>query len=108
MRKDMKKVTAEITIQNKKYPYSLEEKKKDTVFVVCEAANIAQDFLKEDIGDLLIDLPNLIIAEKEYDKNQSNVVRFRISSEDKHKIEKRAIEEGYDSVSEYMRDLALR
>jgi hypothetical protein len=32
----------------------------DVVFVECRAANIKQKFLKEDLADLLIDLPNLI------------------------------------------------
>ena len=36
-------------------------------------------------------LPNLIITEKEYDKKQTEVVRFRISSADKSKIEKKEI-----------------
>ena len=103
----MKKIVANITVNNKKYDYSLEEKKGNKIFVTCKAANIAQDFLAEDIAGLLIDLPNLIIAEKEYAKKQSEVIRFRISPTDKNKIEKKAIREGYDSLSDYMRHLAL-
>ena len=103
----MKKVVANITINNKKYSYSLEEKKNNLIFVECKDANIAQYFLAEDVPGLLIDLPNLIIAEKEHRKKQSEVIRFRISSSDKSKIEKKAIKEGYRSVSDYMRHLAL-
>lgn len=103
----MKKIVSSITVHNKKYEYSLEEKKGNKIFVTCKAANIAQDFLAEDVANLLIDLPNLIIAEKEYGKKQSEVIRFRISPMDKNKIEKRATQKGYDSVSDYMRHLAL-
>ncbi len=103
----MKKIVANITINNKKYSYSLEEKKKNSIFIECKDANIAQEFLTEDVAGLLIDLPNLIIAEKENVKKQSEVVRFRVSSTDKSKIEKKAVKEGFDSVSDYMRYLVL-
>ena len=42
----MKRVEGVVSVQNKKYPYSLTEKKNDVVFVECKAANVAQDFLK--------------------------------------------------------------
>lgn len=100
-------MVAHITINNKKYKYSLEEKKGGLIFVECKDANIAQEFLAEDVPSLLIDLPNLIVAEKEYAKNQSEIIRFRISSADKNKIERRAVKEGYGSLSDYMRHLAL-
>jgi len=103
----MKKVVANITINNKKYNYSLEEKKQGLIFVECKDADIAQEFLAEDVPSLLIDLPNLIIAEKEYEKKQSEVIRFRISSVDKNKIEKKVVKEGYDSISDYMRHLVF-
>ena len=65
---EIKKITSSITVNNKKYNYSLEEKNKDTIFVECKDANIAQEFLAEDVATLLLDLPGLIIAEKEYGK----------------------------------------
>jgi hypothetical protein len=103
----MKKLISQITVNNKKYEYSLKEKNKDVIFVECKDANIAQDFLAEDVASLIIDLPNLIIAEKEYHKKQSEVIRFRISPEDKNKIEKKAVREGFKSTSDYIRSLAL-
>ncbi len=104
----MKRIVSNTTVNNKKYNYSLEEKKGGVIFFECKDANIAQDFLDEDIASLLIDLPNLIIAEKEHVKKQSEVIRFRISPTDKNKIEKKAVKEGYNSISDYMRHLALR
>jgi hypothetical protein len=96
-----------ITINNKKFSYAIKSMDKNTAFIECEAANIAQPFLKEDIPDLLNDLPNLILAEKKYVKHQDEVIRFRVSTEDKKTIEKKALKEGYVSISSFLRDLAL-
>ena len=96
-----------ITINNKKYFYTLKNKSKDTTFVECEPANIAQEFLNEDIPALLNDLPNLILSEKKYSKQQSEMIRFRVSPEDKKRIEKTALKKGYASLSGFLRDLAL-
>ena len=96
-----------ITINNKKYFYTMKPAGKNSTFVECKAANIAQEFLNEDIPALLIDLPNLIITEKEYNKQQSEIIRFRVSREAKKSIEKKAIQKGYSSISSYLRDLSL-
>jgi len=103
-----KPVTYSITVNNKKYTCILKGTKKKTSFVQCDAANIKQEFLNKDIPYLLNDLPNLILAEKEYNKQQSEIIRFRVSPEDKKKIEKRALKKGYTSVSGFLRDLALK
>ena len=103
----MKKVQSTITVQKKKHTYTLSEKKAGVVHVSCPSANIDQDFLAEDVAALLIDLPNLIAAERDYKKNQSEVIRFRVSSEDKNKVERKAVQEGFGSVSDYLRHLAL-
>jgi hypothetical protein len=96
-----------ITINNKKYFYTLSPKKDNTTMLVCEAAKIRQEFPNEDIPNLLFDLPNLIQAEKNYKTTQSEMIRFRVSTMDKKLIEKDAIQKGYKSVSVYLRDLAL-
>lgn len=96
-----------ITINNKKYHYILKPAQKGTTLVECKAANIKQEFPNEDVPELLNDLPNLILAEKKYKKQQSEMIRFRISPEDKKQIEKIAVKKGYNSISGYLRDLAL-
>lgn len=96
-----------ITINNKKYFYTLRKIDKNTTFVQCEAANMAQEFLNADIPNLLNDLPQLILAEKNYHKQQSEMIRFRVTPEDKKQIEKQALKKGYHSVSGFLRDLAL-
>lgn len=96
-----------LTIGRQKYSYSLEPGPTETL-VRCEAAKIHQEFLNEDIPALLLDLGNLIIAEKEYMKKKDHVIRFRINSKDKNSIEKRAFKKGYTSISGYLRSLALK
>ncbi len=102
------KTKASITVKNKVYPYTLERTISRSIRLVSKDARIAQEFLSEDLSEIILDLPNLIIAEQEHIKKQSDIIRFRVSSVDKAKIEKKAIEHGYDSVSGYMRDLALK
>lgn len=97
-----------ITLNNKKYFYTLKKIDKNTSFVTCEAANIAQEFLNADVPQLLHDLPQLILAEKDYKKQQSEIIRFRVTLEDKKQIEEKALKQGYHSVSSFLRDLALR
>jgi hypothetical protein len=102
-------VTSTITVQNKKYTYTISPSKceKGAIHFVCKAAKIDQEFLAEDIGALILDLPALIVAEKKYDTTQSEVVRFRVSVEDKKKIEQKAVAKGFDSVSDYLRAIAV-
>lgn len=96
-----------VTLNNKKYFYTLKPYDKECAWVECEAADIGQPFLNEDIPALLVDLPNLILAEKEYQKKHEEVIRFRVSSEDKEIIEKKAAKEGYPTISAFLRHLAL-
>jgi len=101
------KTTGTVTVKNKTYPYSIERVDSNVIFFVAKDAKINQEFLTEDIAGLIIDLPSLILAEQKHVQKQSDVIRFRVSGSDKSKIEKKALEKGYDSVSGYLRDLAL-
>ena len=97
-------------MNNKKHEYIITPINKKEVFFECKAAGISQRFLSGDIPALLIDLPELIIAEQKFRKEirkQSEIIRFRISSEDKKEIEKRAIKNGYSTISAFLRALAL-
>lgn len=95
-----------VTINNKTYTYRIKPINKEVVFFECPAGKIAQEFLIEDIPALLIDLPALILAQKEYEQRQE-MIRFRVSSEDKKKIEQRAVKAGYSTISAFLRALAL-
>jgi len=98
-----------ITIKNRQYPYLIERtKEKGVIMFTCEEASMKQHFLAEDIAALLIDLPEMIIDEQNYrKKRQKDVIRFRVSTEEKSEIEKKAIKKGYSTVSAFLRDLAL-
>lgn len=96
-----------LNMNNKRYEYTITPVNKKEVFFECSAAGIAQRFLAEDIPALLIDLPELILLEKEWQKKQSEMIRFRVSPEDKKTIEKKAIKAGYSTVSAFLRALAL-
>jgi hypothetical protein len=101
------KTKSYISLKNKTHSYTLERVREGVIHLVAKDARIDQEFLAEDLSGVLLDLPNLILAEQTYNKNQSDTIRFRISSEDKRKIEKQALAKGYTSVSGYLRDLAL-
>ncbi len=96
-----------LTVNNKKYFFTLTKLTDRKCFFECESANISQEFLNEDIPALIFDLPQLILAEKDYQKHSAEVIRFRVSAEDKKAIEKKALERGYKSVSGFLRDVAL-
>lgn len=96
-----------IYVGNKKYGCTLKRLNAMETHVTCLAARIDQGFLNEDIPELLHYLPDYIIDAKER-KNSESVVRFRITADDKKKIEKKALKNGYNSISAYMRDLALK
>ena len=101
------KTKASITIKNKVYSYTLEKTAAGTIHFVAKDARIDQEFLPEDLAEIILDLPHLILAEQAHVQKQSDVIRFRVSSKDKARIERKAIENGYDSISGYVRDLAL-
>lgn len=101
------KTKASITVKNKIYPYTLEKNKDGTIRFVSKEAKIDQDFLPEDVSELILDLPSLIIAEQNYNSKKDEVIRFRISAKDKKKIEQNAFKNGYNSVSDYLKDRAL-
>lgn len=103
-----KTITSYLLINNKKYFFTLIEASKKSTLIKCEAANIEQEFLNEDIPPLLNDLPQLILAEKQYKKQPDEIIRFRVKPDDKKQIEALALKKGYSSVSQFLRDLALK
>ena len=101
------KIRSTITVKNKVFHYTLERTEGGAIRLVSKDACIDQEFLSEDIAGVLLDLPNLILAEQEYKNTHSDIIRFRVSTDDKKKIEKRAVAHGFDSISEYLRAVAL-
>lgn len=82
------KTKASLTVKNKIYPYTLEKTVSGNIRLVSRGARIDQEFLSVDVSEIILDLPNLIHAEQEYEQKHSGTIRFRISSADKARIEK--------------------
>ncbi len=108
MKLKMKPFKHSITLGRRKYDYFIKPVNKKVVFFECQGAEISQEFLVEDIPALLVDLPELIQMEIDYKKETSQMIRFRLTKEEKKKIQKNAIKNGYNSMSAFIRDLALR
>ncbi len=95
-----------IIIGNRKYAYILRPARKKTT-IVCEEANIKQQVENERLPELLAMLPQMIISALQEAQRQSEVLRFRVTPEEKIRIMENAIKEGYDSVSAYIRSKVL-
>jgi len=102
-----KNIQYSLTVKNKKHQYTLTAKKGGTTHILCNSASVDQDFLNEDVPALLLDLPNLIIAEQEYVKERSAVVHFRLKAEEKVRLERNAVKYGFSNISAYLRNVAL-
>ena len=103
---NMKTTNGTVLAGNKKYPYIMTETPGGMVYVDCEAASVGQEFEAEDVGALILDLPNLIEAELSYKEIQSGTIRFRTTVEERKKIEANAKASG-KSISKFVRDLAV-
>lgn len=96
-----------IKVWIKSYKYIIEKKDASISRFICHSASIDQEFLNEDLVDLLNDLPNLILSECSYRKKQDWVIRFRISWVEKLKLQKKLKESWYKNLSEYIRNKIL-
>lgn len=102
----MKPFKHTITVKNKKHQYTIKPIDKESVYFDCKAAGISQRFHIEDIPTLLIDLPAIIISEAKWLKKQEEIIRFRVSAEDKRMIEEKAVKAGFSTISAFLRTLA--
>lgn len=94
-----------IIVGRKKYPYTLMPLKGDITHLKCEAAGIDQKFANEDLLATIVGLPNSILEQQKWEKEQ--VLRFRCNAEERRAIEKRAIQKRFPTISAYLRALAL-
>jgi len=97
-----------IIIGNDRHGYTLETARTRTT-LVCRSAEIDARYPNEEIPRILAALPQMI--EDRYDMLaealQTEVLRFRATTEEKNSIVRNAQEAGYTSVSSYLRDRAL-
>lgn len=99
------------TFGSKKIEYSFTKPfEEDGVRVVefsCSALGIKQTLLLEDVPELILDLPNIALNQKEYEKNKTEI-KFRVHKEEKQIIEKKALERGFANTSSFLRELAIK
>lgn len=96
-----------IIIGNRRHGYTLSPARKLTL-LVCKSADIAERFPNDEIPKILAQLPRIIGERRQLQEAQSEVMRFRVSRAEREAIEQRALASGYDTISAYLRDVALQ
>lgn len=97
-----------IIVGNQRHGYTLYPMPKVTR-LVCRSANIEARFPNDEIPRILSELPSLIMEHLSDMMNapQTEVIRFRVSPSEREAIEQNAIEAQYDTLSAYLRDVAI-
>lgn len=97
-----------IIIGKERHGYTLNPTPKVT-HLICRSANIEDRFPNDEIPRILAELPSLIAAHNNAAAlQQTEVVRFRVTENEREQIEHNAFTAGYDTISAYLRDVALR
>lgn len=96
-----------IIIGNKRHGYTLYPAQKVTT-LVCKSANISARFPNDQIPDILAKLPHIILEQYGENEPQTEVLRFRVSENEKEQIAQKAYDAGYEYISAYLRDVALQ
>lgn len=98
-----------IIIGNKRHGYTLLPARNVTT-LICRSANIEARFPNDQIPRILAELPQIIVEQGNLslDSPQTEVLRFRVSEDEKAQIEHNAFEAGYSTLSSYLRDVALQ
>jgi len=100
------KTTQYFILGRTRYEYSLEKINNEIVRFKCEKLGMDEEFLFEDIAQLIMDLPNIATNLKNYEKNKVTV-KFRVTPTEKQKIIQSATSKGYKSTSDFVRERAL-
>jgi len=98
-----------IIIGDRRFGYTIRPAGNVTA-IVCRDANINQQVPHGELPHLLTQLPRILEAQLQLlqEAAQTQVLRFRVSESEKAEIEHHANEKGYESVSAYLRDVALQ
>ena len=96
-----------VKLWNKHYGYTIVPIDHQVSKIECKSAALHQEFLNEDLIWLLKDLPELIKAEQQHQAKQDSVIRFRLSSLEKAKLQQKLKTSWFKTVSAYIRDKIL-
>lgn len=106
-----KQQTFYIPVWTKKYPLIIQEtgeidpKDWEIVHIICDIIHLDQDYLKNDLPFLLMDITGLIEDEISQ-KNQENL-HIRLKPSEKRLIEKNAQNAGFHSLSDFVKARCL-
>ena len=102
-----KKTIHTITLNGKQIGYSLTTNDDGTTRLICRPARLDQNFANEDIAETIQLLPDYIKAARKFKAKHETVIRFRVSFEEKSKIESKAKKSGFADVSKFLRARVL-
>lgn len=100
------KTTQYFVLGRTRYEYTLEKVDDQVIHFKCEKLGMDEDFLLEDLPNLIMDLPNIANNLKSYEKNKVTV-KFRVSPSEKQRIIENATKKGYQNTSDFVRECAL-
>lgn len=107
----MQPQTFYVSIRTKKYPLVITPTGKTDpedgaiIHISCPIINVDQDYLLSDLSALLMDLPSMI--EEELDQKADSNLHIRLKNSEKKMIEKKAQQQWYRSLSEFVKDKCL-
>ncbi len=93
-----------ITVQNKKYEYRIEKIHDESTYLECKEAAIAREFLNDDIAQVIFSLPKLILTHKKNEYRSKQTIRFRVTGEEKQRLEQKAVDRGYRTLTAMIKD----
>ena len=102
----MTSITHYILVGNKRYEYTLKPKGQTTT-IICEGAGVRAQFPNEEVPQILTHLAKQIMIAKKEAESQSEVLRFRVTPNEKQLMERRAMALGYENMSTYLWAVAL-
>ncbi len=100
------KTTQYFTLGRTRYEYSLEKINEEVIRFKCEKLGMDEEFLLEDIANLIMDLPNIANNLKTYEKGKVTI-RFRVTPTEKQRIIQTASHNGYRNTSDFVRECVL-
>ena len=107
----MQSQTFYVSVWTKKYPLIITPTKKSDpedwaiIHISCPIINVNQNYLLSDLASLLMDLPLMI--EEELSQKADTNLHIRLKSSEKKLIEKKAQQQWYRSLSEFVKDKCL-
>lgn len=92
------------------YVQSLGEETDGSIEIIIPSLGFRTGYIREDLALFLEDVENILDMHQELveeEKKKETVFRFRLTAEEKERIEQQAKDSGYKSTSSFVRDLAL-